>query len=140
MGSITVRDRLFAGSSKVSLPCATRVMSVVVVKGFVRDARLNGVREVAFTHASRFAHPKPSSHMIFPLCATATATPVAAPRVISSRILFRTGPKSRLLGRPAEEFTPPVLCVEAGRIRRIDANASVPKNCDGSYKSFTRSR
>jgi hypothetical protein len=34
-------------------------MSVVVAKGFVRDARLNGVREVAFTAASRFAHPKP---------------------------------------------------------------------------------
>src|SRR5580692_5660953 len=103
-------------------------MSVVVAKGFVRDARLNGVREVAFTAASRFAHPKPSSQMICPLCTTATATPVADPAAISFRILSRTGPKSRLSSRAAEEFALLVLLAEAGRMLGIDASARALKN------------
>jgi hypothetical protein len=37
------RGYLFAGSSKLSLPSAASIIKVVAVKGFVIDARLNGV-------------------------------------------------------------------------------------------------
>jgi hypothetical protein len=59
------------------------------VKGFVTEAKQNGVCGVAFNRASRLAHPNPSSHTMRPLCATATATPVALPAATASRIPWR---------------------------------------------------
>src|ERR1700739_1494989 len=99
-------------------------MSVVVVKGFVRDARLNGVREVAFTAALRFAHPKPSSQAIFPLCATATATPVAVPLAVALSMRSRTGSKSCLSMRVADEVALLGSRGLAGRMPPIDADSN----------------
>ena len=90
---------LLAGSSRESLPSATRVMIVVAVNGLVIDAMLNGVWGVAFTPASRFAQPKPSSQTMRPPCTNARATPVASPRSMVSRIRLRIGSK---FGEPVE--------------------------------------
>ena len=49
------------------------------IKTTLKNVNGVAVGSVTFTAASRLAQPKPSAQTMLPLCATATATPVAAP-------------------------------------------------------------
>lgn len=58
------------------------------------DARQNGVCSVTLIPAPRLAQPKPSSQIIRPRCATATATPVALCDPTAATTASRTPRKS----------------------------------------------